>query len=664
MEKIWVQFNDDDYQIYHNYCLRYYTIQNTTRKRSIHLFLELFEKDILPVDEHDLGEVFLFFSEKCDELQADHNFLGENSSSTNLSQFHVCRDMLFLIEDFEKLYLLIQKAEIDSNYLLVMATFTKIFEEENNVCISAINELDRKKTESFAPIITETIRTRVGPDAGWEAALYELTRIVRRFNLASPYQKIDWDCSLLIGVAVASHFNADIEYEMIRSTLERFFKEYELDEFESYLNQTPVSPDDTDSDVNDYVIFEAMKSISCRDVDPAYTETTLDPGLISIAKNPPLISQSVTSPNTEVVSPSGQIFMPHRNRVQKKYSSRFDIDVNDTVKSLVVFPKARDNPTFQRSAMPGIPPYSLLVVVFTIFLLYAFTTGAASGNWSPIPSLANNSTGIIWNLSHQANIQANLSTPVSIQKTLSQPVGTPKNLSPGVSIQKNSSSVSTKVPGTVAGNNPNIAAPPQVTPTSLTSTDINKHFMRVAFGSGTTIKKNTAPFITTSITGDFDKNTTEILEQFKGEFNNYSSTNQFSMGSKPGEWPTIQLVLLPQSSLNTIEISPDMVISKDPKSGVIYYIHDTVTIGYTSKDVLYINSDFKGAQQAHWMLRGLLSELGFEGETNDYPSSIFYAGSDKTTQLNAIDGDAIQIMYSQKITHGMSFDRVKSLLLI
>ncbi|MDO9325670.1 MAG: hypothetical protein Q7T80_12025, partial [Methanoregula sp.] len=70
MEKIWIQFNESDYQIYHNYCLRYYTVFDTTRKRSIHLFLELFEKDILPVEEHDLGEVYQFFSKKCDELQA------------------------------------------------------------------------------------------------------------------------------------------------------------------------------------------------------------------------------------------------------------------------------------------------------------------------------------------------------------------------------------------------------------------------------------------------------------------------------------------------------------------------------------------------------------------------------------------------------------------
>jgi len=79
---------------------------------------------------------------------------------------------------------------------------------------------------------------------------------------------------------------------------------------------------------------------------------------------------------------------------------------------------------------------------------------------------------------------------------------------------------------------------------------------------------------------------------------------------------------------------------------------------------ILIDSDFKGDQRKHWILRGLLSELGFKGETTDYPDSIFYSGSDTTVQLSAIDWKVIGLMYSGKITPGMTFDRVKALLMV
>jgi hypothetical protein len=88
----------------------------------------------------------------------------------------------------------------------------------------------------------------------------------------------------------------------------------------------------------------------------------------------------------------------------------------------------------------------------------------------------------------------------------------------------------------------------------------------------------------------------------------------------------------------------------------------TVTNDHVSKEVIFINSNLKGDKRTHWILRGLLDNLGFPGETYDYPDSIFYAGSETTTRLSDLDWKAVQLMYGSKITPGMTSDRVKALL--
>jgi hypothetical protein len=61
------------------------------------------------------------------------------------------------------------------------------------------------------------------------------------------------------------------------------------------------------------------------------------------------------------------------------------------------------------------------------------------------------------------------------------------------------------------------------------------------------------------------------------------------------------------------------------------------------------------------MVRGLLCELGFTGQTYDYPESIFYSESENTTGLSEIDWKVIGLMYGKKVTTGMTFDRVKAM---
>lgn len=626
MDKIRIQFNEFDYQVYHNYCLRYYSILDTTRKRSIHLFLELFEKEILPVGEHDLGEAGIFFSKKCAELVADYDPMRKNNASIDLPQFQVCREMPFLIGDFEKIYRLIEKTGLTPNYLLVVATFSKIIEEEKTAYLSAIGEHDRKKVASVAPGIADIIRARLGSDNGWESVLYELTRIVRKFNLSSPDQKIDQNLIYLIGPAVVSQFNANIGYEEIQSTLERYFKERELAVFESLLNNKPFLPDyDTDSESSDQQIFEMLTSITSGNVDQKYLETDSDPGPAGTADLPAVIS-------------SGQEYAPYPVKIQEDYVSRFDIDVGSTLKSSVVLAEKRFEPPYNVYRKPGISQYSVLFMGIVILILFGITVAAMSGIWSPVKSSGNNDTEINSILSIVQNLQKNSTMAAKNDPTVylrSPPV------------QTNSTGQSKTAQGTKS------------------SADINKNFMRIAFGpDNTKIKKVAGDTISVAITGDYRDNDTETVEQFKTQFNKRSSTTQFHSGVKLGDQADIVMNFLPAESLNNIENLEGASVSKNSTTGDINYIHTTVVKQFVTIEVVYINSDLTGDRRTHWTLRGLLYEMGFPGETNDYPESIFNADSELTPKLNDMDWNVVTLMYNKKITTGMTFDRVKALLLV
>jgi hypothetical protein len=644
MEKIWIQFNESDYQVYNDYCHRYYSILEAPRKRAIHLFLELFEKDLLTVGEHDLGEATLFFSKKCAEIVAGDNPLGKNNASVDLPLYRVCREIPFLIGDLEKIYRLIEKTGITPNYLLVLATFSTIIKEEKNACIAAIDEQDKKKAESVAPAIADIMRVRLGPDAGWEAALHEFAHIVRKFNLVSADRKIDRNCIYLIGPAVISHFDAAVGFEEIQAALTRSFEERELAVFEALLNNKPYFPDsDTDSDSSDDLIFEMLKSVSGGDTDPGSYETVSDPGHPEIVDLPAVISQSAPSRDSGAIIPSGRTRSPYPLALQENYPSRFDIDIGSTAKSLVVMPDKWVDPPRKVYTKPGIPQYSVMFMGIVILILFAITMAATSGIWSPVKLVSNASSD-----PNSSEINSILSIVENLQRNST------------VSAE-NDQSVNLRAPPVQVTS----TIQPEPTKKAITTADVNKHFFAVAFGPDNTKIQKRIPdkmILSMAMNGNYQENDTVLLGLFTAQFNNYSSTDKFHSDMKFGDMANIVMVFSPGSTLNNIEDLDGTVVSKDPETGDIRSLHMTVTIDRVSKEVVYINSDLKGDVRTHWILRGLLDDLGFRGETYDYPDSIFYAGSENTTQLSDIDWKAVQLMYGSKITPGLTSDRVKALL--
>jgi len=213
----------------------------------------------------------------------------------------------------------------------------------------------------------------------------------------------------------------------------------------------------------------------------------------------------------------------------------------------------------------------------------------------------------------------------------------------------------------------------QTSPTALPTTqasystnDINKHFIDVAFGpDSSTIYKWNKQLVVVAVTGNYNDNDVKILNDFFKLFNSYSSYTKLPTEVKQSDKGDIVLNFLPEASIKNINSDNSWKISINHETDTINYIYKTAFYGYGGNiDMVYINSDLKGDARTHWILRSLLYELGFPGETGTYSDSIFYSDSDNATSLSKIDLKALELMYGTKISNGMTLSQVKELLLI
>lgn len=212
-----------------------------------------------------------------------------------------------------------------------------------------------------------------------------------------------------------------------------------------------------------------------------------------------------------------------------------------------------------------------------------------------------------------------------------------------------------------------IISSPTATQAVYSSNDVNRHFVDIAFGPDYSyINKWNKELVGVTIDGSYTDDDVKILNDFFKLFNSYSSYTKLPSEVKQGEKGLIVIHFMPESSLKNINIDNSLKISKNHETGSINFIYNSMVgpYGASSTDHLYLNSDLKGDARKHWVLRSLLYELGFPGETGTYPDSIFYSDSDSITSLSKIDVKALELMYGTKISFGMSLNQVKQLLLL
>ncbi len=211
----------------------------------------------------------------------------------------------------------------------------------------------------------------------------------------------------------------------------------------------------------------------------------------------------------------------------------------------------------------------------------------------------------------------------------------------------------------------NVPSPAPTARLVYSSDEINRHFIDVAFSAdNSNIRRFSNQLLTVAITGSYKDSDVVALNRFFLVFNNNSFNTRLPSEVKQGEQGNIVIRFIPSNGLEAVNSDNTWKVYRNPSTGTIYYMFRTTSYQSFPTEMIYINSDLTGDERTHWLLRGLLYELGLPGETGTYPDSIFYAVDNGVTDLNPVDIKALQLLYGNKITKGMSLDDVRQVLLI
>lgn len=206
----------------------------------------------------------------------------------------------------------------------------------------------------------------------------------------------------------------------------------------------------------------------------------------------------------------------------------------------------------------------------------------------------------------------------------------------------------------------------------VSSGEINLHFMDLAFGGGnvylerfpaSTLQNN---FPTTISISNGNPDDIKIVEGFVSEFNDLSASTRLSENVKEGVTGQIQIKFVPSDGLSAIDLSALSTDKAAPSSGWLNkeFKNGGVTNAKVKDKIIYISSDLAGAERKHYILLGLLFELGFKGSTMKYQDSIFFDGGTDVTSLSRLDSKAVQIMYGLGLWNGMTVEDVKKRVLV
>ncbi len=201
--------------------------------------------------------------------------------------------------------------------------------------------------------------------------------------------------------------------------------------------------------------------------------------------------------------------------------------------------------------------------------------------------------------------------------------------------------------------------------TAYTSDEINRHFIDLAFSAdNSNVRRFNSPLLTVAITGSYNDADVAALNRFILLFNNNSFSTRIHSEVKQGEQGDIVIRFIPSKGLEGVNSDNTWKVYRNPSTGSINYMFRTANYQSFPNEMMYFNADLTGDDRTHWLLRGLLYELGLPGETGTYPESIFYSVNNHATELSPIDLKALQLLYGNKITKGMTLDDVRQVLLI
>jgi hypothetical protein len=233
MGRVTLHFSEEDYQLFRHYCGNYCRLSDETRKNSVKILLELYKHQVIDIQEHSLDNIFTFFYRKKQEFESEGKSPGSNPEA--MMRVRVCTDILSFLEDLEKIYRLLRKKNVEANYILIIGSFSKIFDEENQTRMEDLNEAASAAIDAIVSPLGAAIAKRRGSTVDSQDLLYELVSFTETFNRLSPGVTFNDDVIGLIAPSLMKKFGLEVNYDELRTLLQDHRDQFELDELESAL---------------------------------------------------------------------------------------------------------------------------------------------------------------------------------------------------------------------------------------------------------------------------------------------------------------------------------------------------------------------------------------------------------------------------------------------
>jgi hypothetical protein len=184
----------------------------------------------------------------------------------------------------------------------------------------------------------------------------------------------------------------------------------------------------------------------------------------------------------------------------------------------------------------------------------------------------------------------------------------------------------------------------------ITSDDIKNHFLDIALGVETFgINKRIPKDISMDSTIPSDK---ELVQNFIFEFNDLSTSKDIFENIKTGAMGDLKIKFVNQDGMEYL-----------PSNHKKFKSNNTITAMIdTDTNIIYVNSDLKGDQRNHTLLRSIYYSIGVKGDTLAYPDSLFYYDDNNNTKLTLLDKKAIEILFGKALWNGMSVDDIKQII--
>jgi len=237
MGNVTLNFSEEEYRIFRKYCANYCHLYDESRKNSIRIFLELFQRRFIDVREHSLENAFLFFYEKKQEAESDVQASGNGPAA--LMRLRLCTDIIAFLNDLEKIYILLHKKGIDANYILILGAFFKMFEDDKRRHQEDLYSGSAAEINAIVLPLHNAIERKLKKDADTRSILCELGGFVAAFNSLSPDFTISDELVTIIGISLLKTFSKEVPGEEIPALIRECLDKAETDDFECALEGKP-----------------------------------------------------------------------------------------------------------------------------------------------------------------------------------------------------------------------------------------------------------------------------------------------------------------------------------------------------------------------------------------------------------------------------------------